>query len=277
MNAPPLLEVEGASVAVRGRSLWHDLTITLKEGEFLAILGPNGVGKSTLLKAVLGLHPLERGTIRVLGHPAGTQNRRMGYVPQRRSFDPSVRVRGVDLVRLGLDGHRWGVPVPGLGRWSRRRREADRLIAETLELTGSLAYAHRPLGEVSGGEQQRLLIAQALVAQPRLLLLDEPLDSLDLPHQAAIVGLLHRVCRDRGVGVVLVAHDVNPILRHLDRVAYLAPGRTASGPPSEVISAETLTELYQTPIEVLHAHDGRVVVVGQPEVTHHAATDPRGE
>src|SRR5207302_9942188 len=125
--------------------------------------------------------------------------RDIGYLPQRRSFDPAMRVRGVDVVRLGLDGDRWGVPLPGLDRWSKRGRDAAERVDEVIQLVGARAYANRPIGQVSGGEQQRLLIAQALARRPHLLLLDEPLDSLDLPNQASVAGLIAKVCRDQGV------------------------------------------------------------------------------
>jgi zinc/manganese transport system ATP-binding protein len=188
-------------------------------------------------------------------------NHRIGYLPQRRSFDAGTRIRGVDIVKLGLDGARWGIPLPGSPR---RAREAAR-VAEVLELVAATDYARKPIGELSGGEQQRLLIAQALVRRPELLLLDEPLDSLDLPNQAAVAALVRSICRDENVAVLLVAHDINPILSYLDRVVYIANGGAVEGAPDEVISSETLSRLYGVPIEVLRASDGRLVVVGQPE------------
>lgn len=205
------------------------------------------------------------------GRRPGAANEAIGYLPQRRSFDPQLRIRGTDVVRLGLDGNRWGVPLPGAGRFSARARAARARVREVIGLVGADAYADRPIGQVSGGEQQRLLIAQALVSRPRLLLLDEPLDSLDLPNQATVAALVSRVCRQEGVTVMMVAHDVNPILTYLDRVIYIASGGAAAGPPREVITSETLTRLYGTPIEVLSTSDGRLVVVGQPEApAHHA-------
>jgi zinc/manganese transport system ATP-binding protein len=225
------------------------------------VLGPNGAGKSTLINAVLGLVPLAAGTLTVLGAAPGERNADIGYLPQRRSFDVGLRVRGVDVVRLGLDGDKWGLPLAG--RTS--RREAQRRVDEVVDLVGSRAYADRPVGEVSGGEQQRILIAQALVRRPSMLLLDEPLDSLDLPNQAAVAALVARICRTEGVTVVMVAHDVNPILAYLDHVVYLGRGGAVCGAPNEVITSETLSRLFGTPIEVLHASDGRLVVVGQPE------------
>jgi zinc/manganese transport system ATP-binding protein len=264
----PVVELSGAAVRVGGRTLWSGVDLTVGAGEFVAVLGPNGVGKSTLVKALLGLLPLAEGEVRVLGRAVGTGNPEVGYLPQRRSFDAQLRVRGIDVVRLGLDGTRWGVPLPLAGRFSTRARAAQARVHEVIELVGATAYAHRPIGELSGGEQQRLLIAQALASRPRLLLLDEPLDSLDLPNQAAVAALISRICATDGVSVLMVAHDVNPILGYLDTVVYLAQGGAATGTPREVITSETLTRLYGTPVEVLTTSDGRLVVVGQPEAPH---------
>jgi zinc/manganese transport system ATP-binding protein len=265
----PLLELRGAAVRVGDRMLWSGVDVAIRAGEFVAVLGPNGVGKSTLVKAVLGLIPLAAGTLTVAGRRPGVGNDAIGYLPQRRSFDPGLRIRGVDVVRLGLDGTRWGVPLPGARRFSAKTRASDARVHEVIRLVDAAEYAHRPIGQLSGGEQQRLLIAQALVSRPRLLLLDEPLDSLDLPNQAAVAALVSRICRQEGVTVLMVAHDVNPILSYLDRVVYIASGGAAAGPPREVITGETLTRLYRTPIEVLTTSDGRLVVVGQPEAPAH--------
>ncbi len=256
---------QGAAVRVGGRVIWSNLTLEIPRGEFVAVLGPNGVGKSTLIKAILGLQPLAEGRIAVLGQRPGQANRAIGYLPQRRSFDPSLRIRGRDVVSLGLTGHRWGVPLPFAERFSRQAAAEAAQVRQVIDLVGATRYADRPIGQVSGGEQQRLLIAQALVRQPSLLLLDEPLDSLDLPNQSAVAALIQRISQEHGVTVLLVAHDVNPILPYLDRVIYLARGGAVTGPPADVITSETLTRLYQTPIEVLRTSDGRLVVVGHPE------------
>jgi zinc/manganese transport system ATP-binding protein len=260
------LELDHASVRRGGKTVWHDVSLTINEGEFVALLGPNGAGKSTLLHVLLGQLALDTGRARVFGSQPGTANAEIGYLPQRRSFDSSIRIRGLDLVRLGLDGDRWGLPLPFLNR--EREQKAEARVREAIRLVSAEAYAERPIGELSGGEQQRLLIAQALVAQPKLLILDEPLDSLDLPNQAAVAALLERICRDERVGVLLVAHDINPILHYLDQVIYLAGGTAISGRPDEVVTSETLSRLYGVPIETLRTSDGRVVVVGEPEAPH---------
>ncbi len=262
-NGGHALALTGAEARRGGRVVWSEVDLRVGRGEFVAVLGPNGAGKSTLLDVILGLQPLSVGSVSVLGHRAGQLRSAIGYLPQRRSFDSSTRVRGRDVVRLGLDGTRWGLPMP---RWlSRSAAMAQRRLDEVIDLVGATPYADRPIGELSGGEQQRLLIAQALVLGPQMLLLDEPLDSLDLPNQRVVAALVERICRAEGVTVLLVAHDVNPILGYLDRVVYLAGGRGVAGPPREVITSETLSRLYGTPIEVLETSDGRLVVVGTPE------------
>jgi zinc/manganese transport system ATP-binding protein len=265
----PALELDGAAVAVDGRRLWGDVDLTVQPGELVAVLGPNGVGKSTLVRAVLGQVPLAAGRMRVLGRPPGEANGEIGYLPQRRGFDARLHVRGVDVVRLGLDGARWGLRLPGADRWSARARTDDERVREVVEQVGAAAYAERPIGTLSGGEQQRLLIAQALAPRPRLLLLDEPLDSLDLPNQAAVAAMVADISRSHGVTVLIVAHDVNPILPYLDRVVYIAAGGIACGRPADVITSETLTRLYGTNVEVLTTREGGLVVVGAPEAPAH--------
>lgn len=258
--------LEGAEARIGGTTIWRDVTVTVELGQFVAVLGPNGAGKSTLVRAILGLQPLATGSASVLGRAPGAANDRIGYLPQRRSFDESTRIRGVDLVRLGLDGARWGLPIPGP-----RSRAAAKRVDEVIALVGATAYARKPIGELSGGEQQRLLIAQALARRPQLLLLDEPLDSLDLPNQAGVAALIRDICREEDVAVLLVAHDVNPIIGYLDGVIYVAGGTAVEGTPEDVVSAETLSALYGVPIDVLRASDGRLVVVGAPDLHGHHA------
>jgi zinc/manganese transport system ATP-binding protein len=260
-----VVRLEHAAATRGGRAIWSDVDLSIDQGEFVALLGPNGVGKSTLLQVVLGLLPASAGTVRVLGAQPGRHNDQIGYLPQRRAFDASARIRGMDIVRLGLDGDRWGVPLPFATRFSARARADRARIDDVIDMVGATAYARRPIGQLSGGEQQRLLIAQALVRRPQLLILDEPLDSLDVTNQASVSALIQDVCRSQNVAVILVAHDVNPILPYLDQVLYLAHGGAVMGPPEEVITADTLTMLYGTPIDVLRDRNDRLVVVGQPD------------
>ena len=257
----PIVHVQQAQARIAGNAIWSDVNVEVVPPASLSpILGPNGSGKTTLLRVLLGELGLAAGRASVLGRPPGSANREIGYLPQRRHFDAGVRVRGIDLVRLGLDGARWGLPL---------RRSGTEQVTEAIDLVGAGAYASRPIGRLSGGEQQRLLIAQALVSRPRLLILDEPLDSLDLPNQTAVAALLARISRQQNVTVLLVAHDVNPLLHYLDKVVYFGAGHAAVGAPDEVITAPTLSRLYGVPIEVLSTADGRLVVVGLPEAPAH--------
>jgi zinc/manganese transport system ATP-binding protein len=271
--AEPVVSLRDAAVRVGHRTLWSGVDLTLSAGQFMAVLGPNGVGKTTLIKVVLGLVPVSSGSVELLGHHPGQENHRVGYLPQRRALDPSLRVRGIDLVRLGLDGDRWGMPLPGASLFSQRSRQRDAHVSHVIELVGAAGYAKRPIGQLSGGEQQRLLIAQALVRDPALLLLDEPLEGLDLPSQAAVTALVSRICREEHIAVLMVAHDVNPLLPYLDLVAYVGEGSIVAGPPERVVTSETLSRLYGTQVDVVRTPDGRLAVLGQPEVTAHCAGD----
>jgi zinc/manganese transport system ATP-binding protein len=268
-QATTAVELKDASVRLAGKRIFSDVDLTVGLGQFVTVLGPNGAGKSTLMRAILGLLPLASGSVTVLGRPPAQSRPAIGYLPQRHAFDSSTRIRGIDLVRLGLDGTRWGLPIALTGAARDRRRTESERIHQVIETVGATGYANRAIGELSGGEQQRLLIAQALVRSPQLLILDEPLDSLDLPNQASVAALLRRICSTDGVSVLLVAHDVNPLLGYLDLVIYMAGGRATSGPVDEVITSAKLGELYGTPVEVLRTSDGRLVVVGQPEAPHH--------
>ncbi|HEX6548686.1 MAG TPA: ABC transporter ATP-binding protein [Candidatus Dormibacteraeota bacterium] len=269
MPVSEALAFAGAGIRLGGQWIWRGVDVTVEVGEFVAVLGPNGAGKSTLLRAALGVLPLTEGVVRVFGRPVSRGNDAVGYLPQRRHFDPDLRIRATDLVRLGLDGASWGLPLPRWVPGAGARKKAER-VDEVIDLVGAGAYARRPIGELSGGEQQRILIAQALVTGARMLVLDEPLESLDLNNQQAISALIQRICRQRDVTVLLVAHDVNPILSFLDRVIYVANGKVVEGRPNDVIRTDTLSQLYGTHVEVLKASDGRLVVVGQQEpVSYH--------
>jgi zinc/manganese transport system ATP-binding protein len=245
----PVVEARGLRLQFGKRLLWDDLGFDLHEGEFLAVLGPNGTGKTSLVRILLGLLEPAAGSVRVSGRDPALARAEVGYVPQQHAFDPDAPLRGCDLVRLGLDGHRWGLALSS--------RNADERVRKALADVGATGYCEVPVGRLSGGEQQRLRIAQALVSDPALLLADEPLLSLDLASQRTVVDLLDRRRRE--------------ILRAADRVLYLAPGRWAMGAPSEVLTTGSLSRLYDTPVDVLHVR-GRIVVVGTPDddgVHHH--------
>ncbi|HYR14633.1 MAG TPA: ATP-binding cassette domain-containing protein, partial [Mycobacterium sp.] len=233
--------------------------LTVAPGEFVAVLGPNGSGKTSLVKVLLGLSPLSSGSVEVCGAPPKRGSNVIGYIPQQRGFDRDLPIRGIDLVRLGLDGHRWGFPLPN----PQRRRLVDAAIASV----GATEFAQVPVGRLSGGEQQRLRIAQALLGDPKLLLCDEALLSLDLKHQREVVGLIDSRRRAFNTSVLFVTHEINPILPVVDRVLYLVGTRWAVGSPDEVFTSARLSDLYQTDVEVLRVR-GRIVVVGVPDSPH---------
>jgi len=258
--AAPVLEVRGGAIRYGTRTLWSGLDLDVAPGELIAILGANGTGKTTLFRAILGQTRLSAGEIRLLGGAVRRGDHRIGSVPQQRIFAASVPMLGRDLVTFGRTGRRFGPPVT---------RAADRRAVDAaISAAGAESIADRPIGSLSGGEQQRLRLAQAIVDEPSLLLCDEPLSSLDLGNQRAIVEL---ICaqRERGAGVLFITHDVNPILEQVDRILYLAPGGHRIGTPDEVLRSAVLSELYGTPVDVVRVRD-RVIVVGGPDEAHHA-------
>jgi zinc/manganese transport system ATP-binding protein len=255
--ADPAVRFDRATLEFDGRRVWTELSLTF-EPSFVAILGPNGSGKTSLLRVILGVTELTGGTVEVLGAPPRRGNPGIGYVPQHQSFDPDLPLRGRDLVRLGVDGHRWG-----FGRPSAATR---RQVSTAIESVDAEAYADAPIGRLSGGEQQRLRIAQALVDDPRLLLCDEPLASLDLHHQGEITELIGGWQRRSGGTVLFVTHDINPILPLVDRVLFVVNGRWAVGSPDDVLTSERMTELYGSHVDVLRVH-GRVIVVSDASGT----------
>jgi zinc/manganese transport system ATP-binding protein len=264
----PVLTLRDAALTLGGRSLWTGLDLDVLPGEFIAVLGANGSGKTSLLKAVLGQQELSAGEARFLGGPVRHGDRRIGYIPQQRRADDGVALRGRDLIALGIDGHRLG---PGLPT-ARRRRRVDALLDEV----GAAHYARVPVAALSGGEQQRLRVGQSLAGDPRLLLCDEPLASLDLRAQRSVSDLIDRRRLARGFGVLFVTHDVNPVLEHVDRVLYLAAGRFRIGAPDEVLRSDVLSELYASPVDVIRAN-GRIVIVGAPDESHaHELHDDHG-
>jgi len=257
----PVVSLRGASLKFGTRTLWENLNLDINPGEFFAVLGPNGSGKTTFLKVLLGLQELTTGTAVLAGQPIVRGNPRIGYIPQQESLDPDTPLRARDLVGLGVDGHRWGIRLGGA--------KVNRKIDGLLEQVGALDYAKVPVGQLSGGEQQRLRVAQALATDPSVLLCDEPLLSLDLQHQQAVSALINEQCHEQNSAVVFVTHEINPIMDYVDRVLYLAGGRFQVGTPAEVMTTEVLSKLYGSRVEVVHAN-GRMIVAGIPEAaTHH--------
>lgn len=255
-----VLRLRDASLGFGDRTLWSGLDLDVHAGEFVAVLGPNGSGKTSLLRTILGQQRLDDGEIAFEGHPVRRGDRRIGYIPQQKLIPAGTPMRARDLVALGVDGHRWGLPLPRRSD----RAQVDRLI----DAVGARRYANSPVGSLSGGEQQRLRVAQALAGDPALLLCDEPLLSLDLQHQRGVSELIDRRRREHGSAVVFVTHDVNPVLGMVDRVLYLAGGRFRAGTPDDVLRSDVLTDLYGTPVDVIRSR-GRIVVVGIPDAETH--------
>jgi len=244
-------------VAYRGHPVWSDANFRVNRGEFVAVIGPNGAGKTSLFRLLLGLIRPVQGELRVFGQAPHRGNSKIGYVPQTHVVDRDTNVEAVQLVRLGFSGNRW---IPNLTP-ARVRAERE-ATEEALRSVGAAELAKKSLGAMSGGELQRIFLAEAIAARPELLLLDEPLASLDLRRARELVELVHTLVRTREVATLLVAHDINPLIRCLDKVIYIANGRVATGLPSEVLTTESLTALYGVPVEVLHDSRGNLVIVG---------------
>ena len=268
--ATPVILATDLAAGYPGHQVWSGANFSIAQDEFVAVLGPNGAGKSTLLKMLLGLLPPLSGTLDVLGATPRRGSPDIGYVPQGRTLDAGAAVRGTDLVGFGIDGHHWGFRSP-----IRSGTEHAATVAAAIEAVGASSYASRRISEMSGGERQRLLLAQALVSGPKLLLLDEPLANLDVRNEAAMVEVIADVARVRGTAVMLVAHDLNPLRGVIDRVCYVAGGGIATGTPDEVVTGPVLSGLYGAPVEVLTDSRGRRFVVGlDQEAAHpHGARD----
>ncbi|MBO0715548.1 MAG: metal ABC transporter ATP-binding protein, partial [Acidimicrobiales bacterium] len=251
-----VLAVDGVTLWLSGRRILDEVTFRIGAGELVALIGSNGAGKTTLLRVILGLLPPSSGRVSVAG---GTRSRSLvGYVPQKLDLDPDVPLRARDLVGLGLDGNRLGLPTRSASR--------NRLVEEMLEAVDATRFANTRVGYLSGGEQQRVLIAHALISRPRLLLLDEPLANLDLRSEQEVIGLLARIAREHRVAVLIATHDMNPLLEVMDRIVYLAAGRAASGTTEEVVRTDTLSALYGHHVDVVRVHDRVLVVAGREDL-----------
>jgi zinc/manganese transport system ATP-binding protein len=271
-SGAPVIHAERLEVRYRNKVVWKDANFDVQPGEFVAVIGPNGAGKTTLFRLLLGLHHPASGRLTVLGSAPRRGNYRIGYVPQRHTVDKDTHLECDKLVRLAYPGKRWGpngrfAPL----QWGPRfRLGAEREAAErVLEDVGAYDLSYKPLGSLSGGELQRVFLAEALVGDPQMLLLDEPLSNLDLRRSRELVETIHGLVQSRGVTTLLVAHDINPMIKCLDKVIYIANGKVATGRPSDVLTSESLTALYGVRVEVLHDSRGNIVIVG--------GEDERGE
>lgn len=265
--ARPVLVLRDAGLSFGERKLWGHLDLDIAPGEFVAVLGPNGAGKTSLLRTVLGQQRLTSGTMSFLGQPVRRGHRKIGYIPQQRLMEAGTPLRARDMIAQGVTGHRWGV----LPTSKADRARIDRILDEV----GATAFADAPVAELSGGEQQRTRVGQAIAADPALLLCDEPLISLDLRHQRGVTELIDRQRRQHDAAVLFVTHDVNPILDVVDRVLYIAGGRFRIGSPDDVLRADVLSDLYGTPVDVVRTM-GRIVIVGANDAHdhHHGEVDP---
>ena len=283
-----ILRVDGVGVRLSGRTILDRVSFQIAPGEFTGLIGSNGAGKTTLFRVILGLQATSTGRVFFGGpdhpdhpdhsdhsaHPRehARRHRPIGYVPQKFLFDPDVPLRARDLVGLGIDAQRLGVPRPSRDRRAR--------VEEMLHAVDAERFADTRVGRLSGGEQQRILIAHALIARPQLLLLDEPLANLDLGSAHEVVALLARVAREQEIAVLISAHEINPLLPVMDRIVYLAAGRAASGTAAEVVRADVLSELYGHHVDVLHVH-GRVLIVAgageDADLAGHEGVFPRSE
>ena len=267
MTDNDLLRLENIGVRLGGRQILSGVSFSVAPGQFTGLIGPNGAGKTTLLRVILGLQPPTEGRVLLNGSPKTRHGGGLiGYVPQKLAIDQDMPLRARDVVGLGIDGNKLGFPLPSA---SRRRQ-----ITEALEAVGAESYADARIGELSGGEQQRVLIAHALIGRPRLLLLDEPLANLDLKSEQGIVSVLARLAHEQGIAVLISAHDLNPLLREIDTVVYVAAGRAAAGRADDIIQSDVLSALYGSRVDVLHVN-GRVLVIAGEEQqelqAHHPA------
>jgi zinc/manganese transport system ATP-binding protein len=259
-----LLRLDGIGVRLGGREILREVSFDIRPGEFTGLIGPNGAGKTTLIRVILGLQPVTSGSVLIDGQPRAARGSSIGYVPQKLAIEPDMPLRVRDVVSLGLDGYKLGIRLP-----SRARRER---VNEMLAAVGAQGYANARVGELSGGEQQRVMIAHALISKPRLLLLDEPLANLDISSEQGIVSLLTRLARAEGIAVLLSAHDMNPLMPAMDRIVYVAAGRVAVGSTDEVVQPQVLTRLYGHHVDVIRVH-GRILVVAAEGADEQAAAN----
>ncbi len=267
INGIPAVTADNLAAGYPGKTVWRNANFTINRGEFVAVIGPNGAGKTTLFRLLLGLQQPLSGNIKLFNSRPTRGNPQIGYVPQRHAIDSDASVECIELVQLAVSGNKWGL---------RLFSDKDRKIAlDTLQAVGASELAHRSLSALSGGELQRIFLAEALVSNPNILLLDEPLSNLDIRRGRELVQLVDSVVRQRNVTAFLVAHDINPLLPFLDNVIYIANGKVAVGKPKEVLTSERLSALYEIPIEVVHDSKGNIAIIGSGADTD-KGIDPLG-
>jgi zinc/manganese transport system ATP-binding protein len=254
---PPLVAAEDLTAGYPGRTVWRNGNFTIDQGEFVAVIGPNGAGKTTLFRLLLGVQKPVSGKVRIFGLEPTRGSPRIGYVPQKHAIDDESHIESLELVKLGLTGRKWGFNL--------MTQLESKAALSAMEAVGAARLAHRPLAELSGGELQRIFLAEALVSDPDLLLLDEPLSNLDMRREAELLDLVNGIVRTRKVTALLIAHNINPLLPYLDKVMYLANGKLACGRPDEVLTSENLSTLYETRVEVLRDSRGGIAIVGVEE------------
>lgn len=259
-----IVRTSNVSAGYNGKPIWNNADISIERGDFIGLLGANGAGKSTLFRLLLGLERPLSGQMEVFGAKPRRGNPAIGYVPQRRFIDNESKLLAIDYIRLGTYLNKWGFSLPKQARGELLQAQ------EALELVDGLNLANKPLSDLSGGEQQRVFLAQALVGKPQLLLLDEPLANLDIRREAQLIRLVNKIARQQNLAVVLIAHDINPLLPVVNRIIYIASGKVVSGLPEDIINGPSLSSLYGAPIEVLKDSKGRVAVLGVEEAIHHA-------
>ncbi len=256
-----IIIAKNLSIAYGDHVVWRDANFTIEKGKFIGVLGPNGAGKTTLFRLLLGLQQPTSGELSVFGKKPGRGNPRIGYVPQRHNVDVDMAIEVLEIVRIGLSGNKWGMSL--------NPTEERSMALDALKIVGAENLAYRPLGKLSGGELQRVLLAEALVGKPDLLLLDEPLANLDIRRETNLVQLASDIVRSQGVTVLLIAHNINPLLPVLDSVIYIAQEHVSVGSPNEIFTSEGLTKLYGIPVEVLRDSHGRMAILGVDEAPHH--------
>lgn len=247
-----VINIENLTLGFSEKRIIQNFCATVRAGEFVGIFGSNGAGKSTLLRALLGLVTPQSGRIDILGQCAKRGNVHIGYLSQFRQFANTNSLSGRAYLSAVYHGFRWGLPI---------HSKAEKMqLDQVIQLTNIGGFVDRPYLQLSGGERQRVALAQALIGNPKILLLDEPLSGLDPAQQEKIVHTIQTIQRQLNIAVLFTAHDINPLLGVMQQVIYLAHGKAAIGTVAEVVTSEKLSWLYDAPIEVIK-HDELLFVI----------------